>query len=82
MSIATKSKYSPGILSLLPIFYVTWSDSVLSPSEIKIIRKRIQDLDFLTFSDKRQLVKWLNPAQPPSPEEFKEWIQELKKHSD
>ncbi|GLR19142.1 acyl-CoA dehydrogenase family protein [Portibacter lacus] len=81
MSIATKSKYSPGILSLLPIFYVTWSDSVLSPSEIKIIRKRIQDLDFLTFSDKRQLVKWLNPAQPPSPEEFKEWIQELKKHA-
>jgi acyl-CoA oxidase len=81
MSATTKSKYSPGILSLLPIFYVTWSDTVLSPSEIKIIRNRINNLSFLTFSDKRQLVKWLNPANPPSAEEFKEWISVIKKHA-
>lgn len=75
------TKYSPGILALLPIFYVTWSDSVLSPSEIKLVRKRIQDLTFLTFSDKRQLVKWLNPAKPPSPETFKEWISIIRKNA-
>ncbi|WP_235296661.1 acyl-CoA dehydrogenase family protein [Portibacter marinus] len=78
---AKKSKYSPGVLSLLPIFYVTWSDTVLSPTEIKLIRKRIQDLTFLTFSDKRQLVKWLNPAKPPSAEDFKEWIKVIRKHA-
>ncbi len=81
MATTAAKQYSPGILALLPIFYVTWSDSVLSPSEIKLIRKRIQDFPFLTFSDKRQLVKWLNPAKPPSSEEFKNWINEIKKHS-
>ena len=81
MSTKAKSKYSPGVLSLLPIFYVTWSDTVLSPSEIKMIRKRIQDLPFLTFTDKRLLVKWLNPAKPPSAEEFKEWIRMIRKHA-
>ena len=81
MANTASSKYTPGILSLLPIFYVTWSDSVLSPSEIKLIRKRIQDLPFLTFGDKRQLVKWLNPANPPDPETFKEWISIIRKHS-
>lgn len=81
MSLTTWSKYSPGVLSLLPIFYVTWSDTVLSPSEIKLIRKRIQELTFLTFSDKRQLAKWLNPAKPPSADEFREWINVIRKHA-
>lgn len=81
MTYNSDSKYSPGILSLLPIFYVTWSDSVLSPSEIKLIRNRIKDLPFLTFGEKRQLAKWLDPAYPPSEEEFKNWINAIKKYS-
>ncbi len=81
MSATTKTKYSPGILSLLPLYYVTWSDSVLSPSEIKLIRSRIKDLDFLTFGEKRLLAKWLDPANPPEPDEFQEWINVIRKHS-
>lgn len=81
MSTAQKTKYSPGILSVLPLYYVTWSDSVLSPSEIKLIRNRIKELDFLTFGEKRLLAKWLDPAYPPSPEEFQEWINVIRKHS-
>ena len=34
------SKYTPGVLSLLPLFYIGWADSVLSPSEIKLIRSQ------------------------------------------
>ena len=81
MNQASSSKYTPGILSLLPIFYVTWSDSVLSPSEIKQIRKQINNLDFLSFSDKRQLAQWLDPAKPPKDEEFKEWISIIRIHA-
>lgn len=66
---------------MLPLYYVTWSDTILSPSEIKMIRARINELDFLTFSDKKQLAKWLDPSLPPSTEEFQEWINAIRKYS-
>lgn len=73
------SDYSPGILSLLPVYYVGWADSILSPSEVKLIRKMVDKLDFLTISDKRQLVEWTNPAKPPSEQLFKHWYYVLQK---
>ena len=72
------SKYSPGVLSLLPLYYVGWADSVLSPSEIKLIRNKVKGLDFLTKEDKELLLKWWNPSAPPSRALFKEWISILK----
>ena len=71
--------YSPGVLSLLPLYYVGWADSVLSPSEIKLIKNKINDLPFLTKKDKEVLKKWSNPSQPPTSEEFKQWVAILKK---
>ncbi|MES2796903.1 MAG: hypothetical protein V4683_13110, partial [Bacteroidota bacterium] len=69
--------YSPGILSVLPLFYIGWSDSVLSPSELAIIRNQIQAMDFLTDEDKGQLIEWTNPKNPPSEETFRNWISQL-----
>ena len=43
--------FSPGVLSLLPLFYVGWSDSVLSPSEVKLIHKKINQLKLLKSWD-------------------------------
>ncbi len=71
--------YSPGILSLLPVYYIGWADSILSPSEVKLIRKMVNQLDFLTITDKRQLVEWTNPANPPSEQLFKHWSTVLQK---
>jgi acyl-CoA oxidase len=81
MSITTAryQEYSPGILSLLPVYYIGWADSILSPSEVKLIRKMVDKLDFLTIADKRQLVEWTNPANPPSDQLFKHWSTILKK---
>lgn len=64
---------TPGILSLLPLYYVGWSDSVLSPSELKFIHNKIESFDFLTTDDKKYLKKWANPLNPPGEKEFKLW---------
>ena len=69
--------YSPGVLSLLPLYYVGWADSILSPGEVKLIREKVNQLNFLTIADKRQLVEWTDPSNPPSPSVFKHWVKIL-----
>ncbi|HMP28775.1 MAG TPA: acyl-CoA dehydrogenase family protein, partial [Saprospiraceae bacterium] len=70
--------FSPGVLSLLPLFYIGWSDSVLSPSEMKLIHKKVLELDFLTAEDKEYLIEHTNPQKPPSEELYKEWLDAIK----
>ena len=76
-----QSKFSPGVLSMLPMFYVGWSDSVLSPTEMKVIHAQLEKLDFLTADDRSYLIKFTDPKNPPGPEVFKEWIREIKTYS-
>lgn len=77
ISIPQAQFYSPAVLSLIPLYYVGWADSVLSPSEIKLIQEKIQQLSFLSDADRKMLKKWSNPAKPPSPKLFKYWVQLL-----
>ena len=77
MAIAT-SELNERVLSVLPLFYVGWSDSVLSPSEMQVINEVVGEMDFLTDDDKAYLRKWTDPKSPPPPEIFKEWIKEIK----
>jgi acyl-CoA oxidase len=72
---------SPGVLSLLPIFYIGWSDSILSPSEIEFMHKKINSIPFLSEEEKAYLIQYTNPQNPPSPEIFKFWLDALKKYS-
>jgi len=76
------SNYSPGILSVLPLFYVGWSDSVLSPSEIKFIHSKLETLEFLTEEDRTHLIQWTNPNEPPDAETFREWVNLMKEFSE
>ncbi len=73
--------FSPGVLSMLPLFYVGWSDSVLSPSEIKLIHKKLSAFDFLTDADKDYLIQYTDPKNPPSKETFKSWVTTLKENA-
>ncbi len=73
-----QSSYSTGVLSLIPLFYVAWADSILSPSEIKLIHERIAKLSYLSKSDKALLQKWSDPKNPPSNATYKEWVQLMK----
>ncbi|MFT6810432.1 MAG: acyl-CoA oxidase [Saprospiraceae bacterium] len=72
---------SQSVTSLLPLIYVGWSDSVLSPSEIKGIRRTINNLHFLSKEDKAYLEKHLDPSNPPSEFVFKSWLRAIKKES-
>lgn len=76
----TKS-YSSGVISLLPLFYVGWSDSVLGPSERKLIMENINSMNHLNNDEKKLLISWTDQANPPSPEVFKSWIQHIKIYS-
>jgi acyl-CoA oxidase len=69
---------SSGTLSLLPLFYIGWSDSVLSPSEMALIHKKIEELTFLTQDEKDYLIKYTDPTNPPSETVFKEWLEILR----
>ena len=67
------NSYSPGVLTLLPLYYVGWADSILSPSEIKLIREQINKLEFLSKKDQKLLNQWSDPGNPPSRKLFSEW---------
>jgi acyl-CoA oxidase len=73
---------SPGLLTLLPLFYIGWSDSVLSPSEMELIHERVKAADWLTAAEKDYLISYTDPKHPPSAETFKAWVEILQKHSD
>lgn len=63
------------------MFYVGWSDSLLSPSEMEFIHEKIRNLDFLSPRDKELLVEWTDPWHPPQKEVFKLWLNEMKRLS-
>jgi acyl-CoA oxidase len=71
---------TPGILSVLPIIYVGWSDSVLSPSEMKAIQGFIDTIPHLSNDDKQTLQSWIDQRNPPSKETFAEWTKVLQNH--
>jgi len=68
-----KQSYSPGIWAILPFVYAAWSDQVLSPSEVKTIRKQVIGLSFLTKEDILVVEKWSKPMYPPTYDLFKNW---------
>ena len=77
----TQEKLSNGILSVLPMIYVGWSDSVLSPSEIVTIQSQISEISHLSDSDKKYLLSWMDPMHPPSDKIFKYWAREIRNAS-
>ncbi|MGR3812247.1 acyl-CoA dehydrogenase family protein [Jiulongibacter sp. NS-SX5] len=73
--------YTPGIIAVLPLFYIGWSDSVLSPSEMKTIQKHIKSMEFLTKEEQETLINWTDQKNPPSEETFKSWLQAIREYS-
>ncbi|TRZ45794.1 acyl-CoA dehydrogenase [Robertkochia solimangrovi] len=65
-------EYSQGIKRYIPLLYVIWSDELLSPSEIAVFERNLED-DTVNPKEKKQLLKWLDPDHPPSPETILSW---------
>ncbi len=68
----------PGLLGLLPLVYVAWSDLELDPGEIDSIRS-MAGCDDPDSAVCRALGTWLDPESPPTLDELAEvrrWLQQ------
>lgn len=77
-----QSKYvhdNPNLYVFLPVFYMVWSDAVLTPSEIKTIQGVINNQHWLSNEEKEFLLSQVDPASPPSSEQLKNWRDEIRK---
>jgi acyl-CoA oxidase len=71
-------KKNPNLFMLLPFFYTVWEDTVLTPSELSSLQKVISEISWLDQDERKFLLEQVNPASPPSPDQFKEWLEEIK----
>jgi acyl-CoA oxidase len=70
---------NPNLYVFLPIFYTVWSDAVLTPSEIKAIQEMINEQAWLNADEKLFLHNQLNPTAPPTADQLKNWLSEIRK---
>ena len=69
---------NPHLYAFLPVFYVVWSDTLLSPTELRHLTEFIKRQLWLKDIDKDILLRQLDPSLPPSPDEFKDWLNEIR----
>jgi acyl-CoA oxidase len=70
---------TPGVRALIPLLYAAWADRTLTVAEVHALRKQAADLEFLTESDRQQLLRWSDPAVTPNRELFQLWEIETKR---
>ncbi len=68
-------RYSPGVLHYIPLFYVIWSDDLLSISEINVVQNALDKDPALSKEDQHLLLSWLDKQKPPKNSEIKYWKQ-------
>lgn len=78
MSYLDYIKANPHLYPFLPFFYVAWSDTLLTPGEIRTLRDFIAGQQWMSEQDKSVLLDQINPASPPSPDEVKQWLAEVR----
>ncbi|MEL6975429.1 MAG: acyl-CoA dehydrogenase family protein, partial [Bacteroidota bacterium] len=71
--------YTSGVLQYIPLFYVIWSDDLLSASEISVVKTHLEEDESLDAADRDLLSQWLNRKSPPSDDAFKKWKQLIAK---
>ncbi len=69
---------NPNLHVFLPIFYLVWSDAVLTPTEVKAIHALIEKQGWLSDVEISFLKAQMNPQHPPTPDEFKSWLRDIR----
>lgn len=62
-----------------PLFYLVWSDDLLTQKEFATIQKFINDLTWLSPEEKQQLLSKLDISNPPSRNELSQWKLDIEK---
>jgi acyl-CoA oxidase len=65
---------SSALLPFLPLLYVAWSDGTLDLAELRTIFGRVIDVWKLDPVERDQVGRWLDPDQPPTPDELDEML--------
>lgn len=63
--------------AFIPLFYLVWSDDLLTQKEFTTIQKFINDLTWLSPEEKQQLLSRLDISNPPSRNELTQWKSEI-----
>jgi acyl-CoA oxidase len=70
---------NPNLFVFLPIFYIVWSDALLTPEEISMLQHLIKNQPWLKEDEKMFLLDQVKPAHQPEAEDLKNWLNEIKK---
>jgi len=62
-----------------PLFYLVWSDDLLTQKEFTTIQKFINDLSWLSPEEKQQLLSKVDISNPPSRNELSQWKLDIEK---
>lgn len=72
-------KENPNLFVFLPIYYLVWSDALLTTEEVNLLKDLLSKQSWLNESEKSFLLGQLDPANPPSTDEIKGWLEEIRK---
>lgn len=78
MNYLDHAKTTPALYAFLPLLYVAWSDTLLTPTETRALTAFIRGQAWLSDREKEVILSRLDPAAPPSPDEFKAWLRAIR----
>lgn len=73
---------NPNLYVFLPILYLVWSDAVLTPTEVQAINALIDKQGWLSAEEMKFLKSLLDPKSPPTPDQFRSWLSEIRLATD
>ncbi|MNQ65299.1 Acyl-CoA dehydrogenase [compost metagenome] len=65
--------------AFIPLFYLVWSDDLLTQKEFATIQQFINDLVWLSPEEKQQLLSKVDISNPPSRNELTQWKLDIEK---
>ena len=65
--------------AFIPLFYLVWSDDLLTQKEFTTIQKFINNLTWLSSEEKQQLLSRLDISNPPSRNDLTQWKLDIEK---
>lgn len=63
--------------AFLPLFYLVWSDDLLTYKELKSLREFIDTQTWLTEKEQTELLASINVASPPTRQQLTQWKAEI-----
>lgn len=63
--------------AFLPLFYIVWSDDLLTQKELSTLKQFIDDQSWLSQAEQKQLMAKVDIASPPSRQQLAQWKAEI-----